>query len=89
MELKHIRKPTFSYYLVLLIVPYGIETQNHCHCAMFVSLLLIVPYGIETLCTDLIRRECLTLLIVPYGIETSYCLAAGCRVLSFNRTLWN
>ena len=47
MELKQASKDDFAMTFLLLIVPYGIETQvfNDIKSAM---ILLIVPYGIET-----------------------------------------
>ena len=33
----------------LLIVPYGIETEDSCNRSIDPSGLLIVPYGIETI----------------------------------------
>ena len=54
---------------ILLIVPYGIET-NADLSKYDISNLLIVPYGIETR-NLLVLLICSTLLlIVPYGIET-------------------
>ena len=56
--------------IVLLIVPYGIETDDASHLNVKLRNLLIVPYGIETTSG---RRRCVEagrLLIVPYGIET-------------------
>ena len=73
--------------IVLLIVPYGIET-NERKVRDYWEYLLIVPYGIETRYQQ--KDECdLTLLIVPYGIET--CEAAKLEVMCppFNRTIWN
>ena len=59
-----------SYHRLLLIVPYGIETQNP-RCLLLFPTLLIVPYGIETeICFNHVGT--CTLLIVPYGIETKY-----------------
>ena len=53
---------------LLLIVPYGIETDL-CGDINYNYILLIVPYGIETaLCGS--WSYILPLLIVPYGIET-------------------
>ena len=47
MELKRINCAHWQIKLILLIVPYGIETSYYGH--RFYSLaLLIVPYGIET-----------------------------------------
>ena len=47
MELKHGIFPYIDFHVVLLIVPYGIET-----CGLLAikpcTYLLIVPYGIET-----------------------------------------
>ena len=44
------------YFVALLIVPYGIETNSGKHGNQFLNLLLIVPYGIETLWPSLGRR---------------------------------
>ena len=55
-------------WIVVLIVPYGIETR-HNHLITVTIKVLIVPYGIETRK----RQGCGThasVLIVPYGIET-------------------
>ena len=54
---------------MLLIVPYGIETQSDRRRYLARGILLIVPYGIETL-HNLYYLQFLFLLIVPYGIET-------------------
>ena len=72
---------------LLLIVPYGIET-NMKYGAHHVYFLLIVPYGIET------SVQCKyfavdRLLIVPYGIETRSWAVREARGAPFNRTLWN
>ena len=68
MELKQTCCITYFEIIVLLIVPYGIET-----CLPMppspAPTLLIVPYGIETV-QSLSVRWTNTLLIVPYGIET-------------------
>ena len=55
--------------IVLLIVPYGIETGKS-QFRFFTTYLLIVPYGIETILYSC-SNSVLILLIVPYGIETS------------------
>ena len=47
MELKQQNFSEWGYNLILLIVPYGIETSIPCMCILSKSLL-IVPYGIET-----------------------------------------
>ena len=54
---------------MLLIVPYGIETDFGSFPGIIIKLL-IVPYGIETQnkCAIIFRKK--RLLIVPYGIET-------------------
>ena len=54
---------------MLLIVPYGIETDLQ-HTEGDYEVLLIVPYGIETLMTAKYILKPQRLLIVPYGIET-------------------
>ena len=68
MELKLRGCSSTSFPLILLIVPYGIET-NVPALSRKTKLLLIVPYGIET---RYVSRSSLALrlLIVPYGIET-------------------
>ena len=73
---------------MLLIVPYGIETEK---LADLFSLcrLLIVPYGIETHEQIFVFFSCIKLLIVPYGIETVLQRHKANRTKSFNRTLWN
>ena len=48
MELKQIRRYEDISLLILLIVPYGIETW-YCSICRKWRYLLIVPYGIETL----------------------------------------
>ncbi len=49
MELKLERIAVTRFLIVLLIVPYGIETCYHTGNPLCVIELLIVPYGIETL----------------------------------------
>ena len=49
MELKQIHGCTDSERYLLLIVPYGIETEQSTLPTSIVIALLIVPYGIETL----------------------------------------
>ena len=72
MELKLAKiKADLDAGLLLLIVPYGIETDLKEHTTNQ-CLLLIVPYGIETLFLSFCASVSQTLLIVPYGIETSY-----------------
>ena len=74
-------------FVILLIVPYGIETWERI-MAEYRCDLLIVPYGIETKMTRAYSFVA-ELLIVPYGIETySRCAGSG-SALAFNRTLWN
>ena len=51
MELKHDLRLLQTYPVLLLIVPYGIETHN-VPTLKVELLLLIVPYGIETEGTD-------------------------------------
>ena len=87
MELKLINRSRNGYTVGLLIVPYGIETQN-AEDVSNVARLLIVPYGIET--SDY-TMQCYitTLLIVPYGIETRNAYREKNTNESFNRTLWN
>ena len=53
---------------LLLIVPYGIETNGNVGFLIW-EYLLIVPYGIETR-NIFLTLESSSLLIVPYGIET-------------------
>ena len=53
---------------MVLIVPYGIETQ-FCGWQDGKYSVLIVPYGIETKESSLYSAAT-TVLIVPYGIET-------------------
>ena len=48
MELKLERIAVTRFLIVLLIVPYGIETCYHTGNPLCVIELLIVPYGIET-----------------------------------------
>ena len=48
MELKLLNPENADKYVLLLIVPYGIET-NKVLLLLLVLLLLIVPYGIETI----------------------------------------
>ena len=70
MELKHNIISIKTINNVLLIVPYGIETQES--EILFASgTLLIVPYGIETGYVRNIAQILHYLLIVPYGIETT------------------
>ena len=73
--------------LLLLIVPYGIETRIQIKTELL-KVLLIVPYGIET---EYAKEmfDYTGLLIVPYGIETSLFHLLIMLQLSFNRTLWN
>ena len=66
MELKQITCQAVSAVILLLIVPYGIETKITFFISQRFKSLLIVPYGIETGNTGN-----LLLLIVPYGIETT------------------
>ena len=51
MELKHTTIQPVAKRLVLLIVPYGIETSKAYRDRMMTELL-IVPYGIETIITN-------------------------------------
>ena len=70
MELK-LRRATYTCrQFFLLIVPYGIETDNTVLIQIHVCLLLIVPYGIETFVKSYVTHKLVQLLIVPYGIET-------------------
>ena len=69
MELKHYDIFKNYYANKLLIVPYGIETNNVAGGVNTSVNLLIVPYGIET-CFCMASSWSLFLLIVPYGIET-------------------
>ena len=68
MELKHIKQALLRDPRELLIVPYGIETEES-PLVLYQQPLLIVPYGIETVYTDGYDKAD-ELLIVPYGIET-------------------
>ena len=73
--------------IILLIVPYGIETEIR-RTRLESEKLLIVPYGIET--TDESSfTNAYKLLIVPYGIETVAFAFSRRKVRTFNRTLWN
>ena len=49
MELKQETGARIDGALILLIVPYGIETVSNDTTATHVRTLLIVPYGIETM----------------------------------------
>ena len=49
MELKQIIRVDGFFRLLLLIVPYGIETKFCAARLVSANVLLIVPYGIETL----------------------------------------
>ena len=69
MELKRHPQTVKHFVIVLLIVPYGIET-HFTHNTRARGLLLIVPYGIETRQVRGAGRRGGLLLIVPYGIET-------------------
>ena len=70
MELKLISSPSSKTILELLIVPYGIETNQDFWVQLGFRILLIVPYGIET-CNAAGSGTQWMLLIVPYGIETT------------------
>ena len=48
MELKPFTFMKALSFLLLLIVPYGIETEKVNEYTLSVNVLLIVPYGIET-----------------------------------------
>ena len=48
MELKRQFNRTMTLVLILLIVPYGIETHVQRDISPEFTTLLIVPYGIET-----------------------------------------
>ena len=69
MELKPSWNNMESTTMLVLIVPYGIETREKAVSTRTITVL-IVPYGIET--ESNINRETVVLfvLIVPYGIET-------------------
>ena len=69
MELKQQMERFEKAGINLLIVPYGIETENEREYIRNLYELLIVPYGIETAekVYNMLNR---ILLIVPYGIET-------------------
>ena len=56
--------------LVVLIVPYGIETTK-VNMSLTDEAVLIVPYGIETE-VRYVELPVKNVLIVPYGIETRY-----------------
>ena len=71
MELKLVERHANDKSCVLLIVPYGIETENDSTLFNFENLL-IVPYGIETLLKISLKCVFKGLLIVPYGIETCF-----------------
>ena len=88
MELKLINTMAGSNGVLLLIVPYGIETFFAKYSDFAHWQLLIVPYGIETQ-VYLRRAHSQNLLIVPYGIETCISYRTGTQPLTFNRTLWN
>ena len=49
MELKQRSAEVYIILCLLLIVPYGIETNFGCQAVFRLRPLLIVPYGIETL----------------------------------------
>ena len=87
MELKHNSDAGHTHRYLLLIVPYGIETEHRLKTVIGKNLL-IVPYGIETSDTNN-KQQMLILLIVPYGIETSLLISGSSLLLTFNRTLWN
>ena len=70
MELKRLQDVLCGFHIILLIVPYGIETFCNTSQLLLCSWLLIVPYGIETCCSGLYNDR-IALLIVPYGIETA------------------
>ena len=69
MELKPCTLSDFRFSIMLLIVPYGIETGLLPWQQTGFWPLLIVPYGIET-SSRLLLAAFNRLLIVPYGIET-------------------
>ena len=69
MELKLPNSVNCLNVIILLIVPYGIETMEYAVIAAKFDLL-IVPYGIETMEYAVIAAK-FDLLIVPYGIETA------------------
>ena len=89
MELKPPFILILSQRIILLIVPYGIETRNLVDEIDKHVLLLIVPYGIETGHIHHAFLHHIILLIVPYGIETNCRIAGILPVRAFNRTLWN
>ena len=79
MELKLAELRAMGFDAELLIVPYGIETQETVTRDRLGGELLIVPYGIETCNVRRTYRKD-NLLIVPYGIETwnlTYILRGG------------
>ena len=59
MELKRVTSHSTQLVSILLIVPYGIETNYLNQLKKEAAVLLIVPYGIETL---RLWRLCLHLL---------------------------
>ena len=75
MELKpqRLHRKILSY--LVLIVPYGIET-NFRGWLSGNDGVLIVPYGIETMYRLGIEKT-ETVLIVPYGIETPFAFSAA------------
>ena len=88
MELKLSIEHNLTVHIVLLIVPYGIETFFVIRKKNF-QQLLIVPYGIETKSFVINLENLLDLLIVPYGIETLIGYSILWYYVPFNRTLWN
>ena len=88
MELKLLKLYYIANQILLLIVPYGIETTKMQPRSSY-GKLLIVPYGIETQSATEAALA-FGLLIVPYGIETNLRLCIPPRFAwAFNRTLWN
>ena len=88
MELKLVELNHLVNLRILLIVPYGIETDKSSGTGILSRLLLIVPYGIET-CVVARFGLSFFLLIVPYGIETPQPPPAQPPHPASNRTLWN
>ena len=88
MELKLSVGFTHTEFVMLLIVPYGIETNISVTWYLIGILLLIVPYGIET-GLSWTSNNSRDLLIVPYGIETEFLGGFLTPIRAFNCTLWN
>ena len=81
MELKRSLPHAVSSMILLLIVPYGIETLLEYYQEQG-KRLLIVPYGIETY-SAVTNYSWTYLLIVPYGIETLSVLMSNSGLTPF------